>query len=98
MFPLEDDELLTEGGGLQPEPMARKDVRAQVGDCADDETDKTAILIRYRLPVPLVKRSSAATSIFEDPHLVYVVDTHQPDAGLSRAAGLGRGPCDRIAI
>ena len=38
-FPLEDDELLTEGGGLQPEPVSRNDERAQVHNCADDETD-----------------------------------------------------------
>ncbi len=39
LFPLENDELLTEGGRLQPEPVSRNDERAQVHDCADDKTD-----------------------------------------------------------
>jgi hypothetical protein len=46
VFPLEDDELLTESGDLQPEPVSRKDVRAEVSDCADDEACHDVILIR----------------------------------------------------
>ncbi len=39
LLPLENYELLTEGGGLQPEPVSRNDERLKVGDCADDGTD-----------------------------------------------------------
>ena len=57
MFPLEDDELLTESGDLQPEPVSRKDVRAEVSDCADDEAGHDVILIRYPLLAPFVTRT-----------------------------------------
>ncbi len=36
--PLENEELLLEGDGLQPEPVPINDVRAEVSDRADKET------------------------------------------------------------
>jgi hypothetical protein len=38
-FPLENDELLTESSHLQREPVSGNGIRADMGDCGEDETD-----------------------------------------------------------